>query len=108
MVLAKNLGFRYLWVDSLCIIQGSGGLSTADWEEQSQDMGRIYQSASLTIAAASAKDCRDGLFHTRPDPETPYCSVLQRQESEDIVYLGADLPDNKQQMEPLSRRGWAL
>lgn len=108
MVFARNLGFRYLWVDSLCIIQGSGGPSTADWEEQSQDMGRIYQSASLTVAAASAKDCRDGLFHTRPDPETPYCSVLQRRKGDDIVYLGADLPDNKQQMEPLSQRGWAL
>lgn len=108
MVFAKNLGFRYLWVDSLCIIQGSGGPSTADWEEQSQDMGSIYQSASLTVAAASAKDCRDGLFHTRPDPETPYCSVLQRQKSDDIVYLGVDPADNKQQMEPLSQRGWAL
>ncbi|KAJ0107023.1 transferase [Diaporthe amygdali] len=36
--LAKHLGFRYLWVDSLCIIQGGDVLSTADWEEQSQDM----------------------------------------------------------------------
>lgn len=108
MVLANHLGFRYLWVDSLCIIQGGGGRSTADWEEQSQDMGRIYRSASLTIAAAAAKDCHDGLFHARPDPETPYCPVLQRQKSDELVYLGADLPSVEEQIEPLSRRGWAL
>lgn len=108
MVLAKHLGFRYLWVDSICIIQGSGGLSTADWEEQSQDMGRIYRSASLTIAAAAAKGCRDGLFHARPSPETPYCPVLQKQKGDAILYLGADLPNFEERMEPLSQRGWAL
>lgn len=108
IILTKRLGSRYLWVDSLCIIQGRDSLAIADWEEQSKDMGRIYRSAALTIAAAAAQDCRDGLFHARPDPETPYCPVRQRQESDEIVYLGADFPDNAEQTEPLSRRGWAL
>ncbi|KAK2616090.1 hypothetical protein N8I77_002799 [Diaporthe amygdali] len=82
--LAKHLGFRYLWVDSLCIIQGGDVLSTADWEEQSQDMGRIYGSSSLTIAAAAADDCHHGLFQTRPIPEIPYCPVLQNQMSDEM------------------------
>lgn len=106
--LAKHLGFRYLWVDSLCIIQGGDVLSTVDWEEQSQDMGRIYGSSSLTIAAAAADDCHHGLFQTRPIPEIPCCPVLQNQMSDEIVYLGADLPDVKDRSEPLGQRGWAL
>lgn len=108
MLLTSHLGFRYLWVDSLCIIQGSDTTSTVDWEEQSQVMGRVYRSASLTIAAAAAKGCRDGLFLARSDPMIPYCPVLKRQESDEIVYLGADLPDVREQIEPLSLRGWAL
>lgn len=108
IILTRRLGFRYLWVDSLCIIQGRDSLATADWEEQSRDMGRIYRSAALTVAAAAAQDCREGLFHARPDPETPYCPVHQRQKSDEVVYLGADLPDIAGQVEPLSRRGWAL
>ncbi|KAK0716662.1 heterokaryon incompatibility protein-domain-containing protein [Apiosordaria backusii] len=43
----RQLGFQYLWIDALCIIQDS----TLDWEEQAARMQDIYEGAAITIAA---------------------------------------------------------
>jgi len=53
----RRLGFRYLWIDSLCIIQDS----TADWEEQAGQMQHVYSGAVVTIAADAGHDSRCGL-----------------------------------------------
>jgi hypothetical protein len=42
----RFLGFRYLWVDSLCIRQKN----QADWEEEATKMDNIYENAFFTIA----------------------------------------------------------
>lgn len=57
-VVTRKLGYRYFWIDSLCIIQDS----TEDWETESQSMGNIYMNASLTIAAGAAKDSDGGML----------------------------------------------
>jgi hypothetical protein len=51
-----RLGIQYLWVDSLCIIQGD----KTDWELESSRMGTVYCNAYLTIAAANAADDSEG------------------------------------------------
>ena len=56
--ITRSLGFEYLWIDSLCIIQGKEG----DWEEQAQKMGQIYRDSVLTIVAAAAKNAGTGCF----------------------------------------------
>jgi hypothetical protein len=57
-IITRRLGYRYLWIDSLCIIQDS----VEDWEVESQNMGNIYMNASLTIAAGAAKDSDGGML----------------------------------------------
>lgn len=60
----RNLGFRYLWIDSLCIIQDDKD----DWVRESQNMGTIFEEAVCTIAAVDALDEDDtdhGLFWPR-------------------------------------------
>jgi hypothetical protein len=59
--LTRFLGPRYLWIDSLCIIQDS----VADWQTESATMPGIYQNAFVTIAAASTKDSHGGIFVER-------------------------------------------
>jgi hypothetical protein len=52
----RQLGFRYLWLDSLCIIQGDA----EDWKRESHIMGSIFAGASVTIAAVDSVD-EDGI-----------------------------------------------
>ncbi|KAJ3535962.1 hypothetical protein NM208_g6919 [Fusarium decemcellulare] len=56
--LTRALGIRYLWIDSLCIIQDD----KHDWKSESNKMGAIYQHAAITFAAADAQDSTEGLF----------------------------------------------
>ncbi len=55
--LVNLLGFQYLWVDALCIIQDD----TSDQTYQIGKMATIYSSAFLTILAASGEDSDAGL-----------------------------------------------
>lgn len=48
VTVVRKLGLRYLWIDSLCILQDS----TEDWERESVVMGQIYHRSTLTIMAA--------------------------------------------------------
>jgi hypothetical protein len=54
--LALRLGIRYIWIDSLCIIQDNA----EDWKAEAMMMGSYYQNAWATIAAtmtnAQSKD----------------------------------------------------
>ncbi|KAK4182103.1 heterokaryon incompatibility protein-domain-containing protein [Podospora australis] len=56
------LGLRYLWIDSLCIIQDS----KQDWEEQCAQMCRIYRDSFVTIAGPAAGGCHARFLHQRP------------------------------------------
>jgi len=62
--ITQRLGFQYLWVDALCIIQNSP--NDDDWVMQSSKMGDIYANSSITIQASIAEDCGQGIFHQRP------------------------------------------
>ncbi|KAE9365942.1 HET-domain-containing protein [Stipitochalara longipes BDJ] len=55
----KFLGCRYLWIDSLCIIQDS----TDDWEHEAANMAYIYSESYLNIAATQSSKLNDGLFN---------------------------------------------
>ena len=52
---------KYLWIDSLCIIQDSH----EDWQRESENMKHIYKKSYLTIAATNAIDAVGGLFVDR-------------------------------------------
>ena len=54
IALARKLGFQYVWIESLCIIQ-----QTSDFDRQTSKMGRIYKEAHLVVAAGSAPGIRD-------------------------------------------------
>jgi hypothetical protein len=50
VLVAGSMGLKFLWIDSLCIIQDD----QQDWLEQSRRMGEIFAKATVTIAAHSA------------------------------------------------------
>jgi hypothetical protein len=59
--LTRNLGIRYLWIDSLCIKQ----LDEEDWEAEASKMGSVYSHSYLNIAATSSAEGRGGCFKER-------------------------------------------
>jgi hypothetical protein len=60
--ITKTLGYKLLWIDSLCIIQDSPD----DMIQELRIMGAIYQGSDLTIAAADAIDSHHGILTPRP------------------------------------------
>jgi hypothetical protein len=59
MQVVRRLGVRYLWIDSLCIIQDD-----EDWAREASYMYDVYSNSYLTISATSANDSSYGLFQT--------------------------------------------
>lgn len=55
----RLLSVRYLWVDSLCILQGD----RRDWEHQSAKMDEIYRNTYVTIATPVSGSCGQGFRH---------------------------------------------
>lgn len=58
VTVVRRSGLRYLWIDSLCIIQDS----SSDWESEAARMADIYSGAYFTIAALAAKNGTEGCF----------------------------------------------
>lgn len=60
--ISRRLGFRYLWIDSLCVIQDDDN----DWAQEAARMCDVYEGASLVIAATEAGNPNAGLFRSDP------------------------------------------
>lgn len=61
ITVTRHLGFRYIWIDSLCIIQDE----KYDWEMEAANMALVYKGSQLTIAATSSEDGTGGCFGKR-------------------------------------------
>jgi hypothetical protein len=59
--LCRKLGVRYVWIDSLCIVQDDD----RDWEREALNMAQIYEHAFVVVSAAAARDGSVGLFGPR-------------------------------------------
>jgi hypothetical protein len=101
----RGLGIRYLWIDSLCIIQDD----TADWESESTKMGAIYQAAQIVIAASASADPDVSFLALR---RTPYAKPLELQyERQDGGYStvkARPLLEEFPSIEPLDTRAWTF
>lgn len=65
---SQGLGIRYLWIDSLCIIQGC----PEDWARESKRMEDVYAGAYCTIAATSAANSEAGFLRHDIDNQHRY------------------------------------
>ncbi len=99
IVFTRAMGFRYLWVDALCIVQDDGD---GDKAEQLPLMGTIYKQSALTIAAASGDHADAGLAplrqraHFRPCPV--YSEVCDDGDGDGGHPVFAVMPINTQQL----------
>jgi hypothetical protein len=62
ILMVQLLGEKFLWVDSLCILQDDN----QDKEDQIEEMGKAYSEILLAIFAACGTDSAYGLLGVRP------------------------------------------
>jgi hypothetical protein len=108
-IITVKLGFKYLWIDSLCIIQDS----PLDQAREIPTMGSVYGRAVLTIAALGAENSHGGCFTTR-NPLSLVPALLRDGDSStrDQVWAWSQkLQDPSTQgptRQPLHKRGWVV
>ncbi|KAH7308359.1 heterokaryon incompatibility protein-domain-containing protein [Rhexocercosporidium sp. MPI-PUGE-AT-0058] len=62
IISTRLLGFEYLWVDRLCIVQDD----PEDIHQEIAAMPEVYRNATLTLSASSAQSSDEGFLHTSP------------------------------------------
>jgi hypothetical protein len=97
----RELGLRYLWIDSICIIQGPDG----DFSEEATRMEDVFSSAYCVLAASSAKRQQDGFLNPRKENE-----FLTFERNGASLYVCQFMDDFKAHVleAPLSKRGWVM
>ncbi|KAF7887000.1 uncharacterized protein EAF02_003647 [Botrytis sinoallii] len=98
----RELGLRYLWIDSLCIVQDDRN----DFEVECARMNTIYTNALCTIAASDARDSRDGLFQSRT--MKPVRLTYESDGSEPKLTVTIQPAFDGDWMGLLQSRGWVL
>ncbi|KAF8849290.1 HET-domain-containing protein, partial [Acephala macrosclerotiorum] len=63
IVVSKMLGVKYIWTESLCIIQDS----LSDWQREASLMSQVYSIGFCNISTTSVSDSTQRLFFAR-DP----------------------------------------
>lgn len=97
---------RYIWIDSLCIIQQQD--SKDDWLRESPQMGMIYSNSYCNIAATGASDGNDGLFKPRC-PHTVFPSAIRNPHRDFELHLTHEHHWEAELLDaPLLERGWVL
>lgn len=56
--IARKLEVPFVWIDSLCTIQGDA----LDWEMEASKMGDVYANSYLTVSALGSEDDSTGCF----------------------------------------------
>lgn len=63
ITITNKLNIRYIWIDSLCILQDKDDMS--DWLAEAPCMEKYYGNAFINIAATASQDGSQGLFRER-------------------------------------------
>jgi Heterokaryon incompatibility protein (HET) len=99
------LGIRWLWVDSLCIIQDS----PSDWATEASKMCEVYKGSYICIAALDSLASTDGLFALR-DPLVYYPCFISNVSPHMKAYAVPEYTNVTvwRKQWPLHSRGWVI
>ncbi|KAK3046763.1 hypothetical protein LTR09_011788 [Extremus antarcticus] len=100
----RRLGYRYLWVDAICIIQDSRD----DKHIELSRMNEIYRLAALTIVAANAHTSAEGFLADRQRP--PAATSIPFWASDSQLGSVHMRPEGwySEDVEPVNTRAWTL
>ncbi|KAK3994952.1 heterokaryon incompatibility protein-domain-containing protein [Cladorrhinum sp. PSN332] len=110
VILVASLGLRYIWIDSLCIIQDDSD----DWAREAAQMAKVYRNAHLVLNAANSDADTAGFLNPRQIPDfakTSYeylgLQLLPANEDSERWSSTARIVDSLI-AEPVSTRAWCL
>ncbi|OCL09253.1 HET-domain-containing protein, partial [Glonium stellatum] len=107
MEIARRLEVRYIWIDSLCIIQDS----RADWLKEASLMHQVYSGSLCNISATSGRDSSLGLF-TKRDPSLLFpCRIKMSWNDRPESFYQIDYTSfwTSQVLDaPLNQRAWVV
>lgn len=112
ITITRRLGFRYLWIDSLCIIQDS----REDWAQESRKMGLVYRNATVTVSAMASKGSEHGIIprDLQTEPTFPLTASVRVSKASEEAVIVSRQDFNEESLSrldnrcPLSSRGWCL
>ncbi|KAK5692554.1 hypothetical protein LTR97_010865 [Elasticomyces elasticus] len=103
ITVCRRLGIDYLWIDSLCIIQGDH----QDWELEAPKMCDYYEHAWFTLSAASSSHGQIPFLTNREDKWSPHEFIgdtgvhfLARR------HAGSSSTQFIENFDPVAARGW--
>ncbi|PQE03565.1 heterokaryon incompatibility -domain-containing protein [Rutstroemia sp. NJR-2017a BVV2] len=115
ILVTRQLGLRFLWVDAMCIIQDSSD----DKVRELKVMAQTYRNALITISAACSRSSRDGFLRPReprksayPQFVLPYCAWGSEGDQPGASQIGTVILRegvfHDASKEPINRRAWTL
>ena len=104
VTVTRALGRRYLWIDSLCVIQGPGG----DFNTEAKRMEDVYSGAYCVIAASCSADHFSGFLKQRN--RRSYVGLCREGKGETPFYVCESIDNFKDHVldGELNSRGWVL
>ncbi|KAH7385408.1 hypothetical protein DE146DRAFT_748230 [Phaeosphaeria sp. MPI-PUGE-AT-0046c] len=102
VICSRKLGIKYLWIDSICIIQGEDG----DFTDEAKYMEDVFSNAYCVLAASRAYDQRGGFLGQRKQRNY----VTFESESGEPFFVCEPIDNfNKDVIQgALNKRGWVL
>lgn len=111
--ISLRLQVRYIWIDSLCIMQDQDDLR--DWMKEAATMNQVYMHSYLNISSLAASDSNSSFFAERNPDSTQETHVETRLKEcqlgetwlkyhvSDVKWMERNIEDT-----PLNRRAWVL
>lgn len=104
VIATRLLGIRYLWIDSICILQDSH----EDWLEESRTMDLVYSNAYCNLAASESHDPNGHMLKMDDSIHSSPIRIRALSHSIDEDYfLFYDMWSRRWE-KPLSKRGWVV
>ncbi|KAF7891265.1 uncharacterized protein EAF02_001590 [Botrytis sinoallii] len=98
----RMLGVRYIWIDSLCIIQDDAD----DWAKEASLMHKVYKNAMCNLSASASRNSYEGLFRPRAPRFLSELEIKLRNTDYDVIE--EHLFDREVEDAPLQQRAWVL
>jgi Heterokaryon incompatibility protein (HET) len=114
VIVTRKLGYQYLWIDALCIVQDDLG----EWQREAARMANVYHNSTCTIAGHSAKNDSEGFLAAALEP-IPYFWLPPRPQAANAnssgsnsmtprsLFLGGSFKGQVNESF-LARRGWVF